>query len=152
MKRSSTSVSSYVLHWYQEHSLVLEGPFPLEVKQIKFNAQFIRTKYTTHNIQHYNEQADVLNLQDTSGAEVSQELDHVIGHRGSDGQMGTRRLESVLISNPGGGDGDTFGRGVRVASTGNGSGILGVDLLQFSALIDFDSVLSFEAVSSTDHQ
>ena len=69
----------------------------------------------------------------------------MIGHRGSDGQMGTRGLESVLIGNPRGGDGDTFGRGVRVASTGNSSGVLGVDLLDASALIYFDSVARFEA-------
>jgi hypothetical protein len=47
-------------------------------------------------------------LQDTSSAEVGQELDHVIGHRGSDGQMGTRRLESVLIGNPVKFNDDTF--------------------------------------------
>jgi hypothetical protein len=119
---------------------------------MKFNAQFIRTQYTTHNIQHDNEQADVLNLQDTGGAEVSQELDHVIGHRGSDGQVSTRGLESVLIGYPGGGDDGAIWSSVRVASASNSSCVLWVDLLDLAALIDFDSVLSFEAVSSTDRQ
>ena len=72
----------------------------------------------------------------------------MIGHRGSDGQVGTRRLESVLIGHPAGGDGDTFGRGVRVASAGNSSAVLGVDLLQFSAFLDCDSVLRLEAGQS----
>ena len=69
----------------------------------------------------------------------------MIGHRRSDGQVSTRGLESVLIGHPAGGDGDTFGRGVRVASAGNSSGVLGVDLLNLAALIYFDSVSSFEA-------
>ncbi len=87
-------------------------------------------------------------LQDTSGTEVSQELDHVIGHRRRDGQMGTRGLESVLIGHPGCGDDGAIWSSVRVASAGNSSAVLGVDLLQFSAFLDCDSVLRLEAGQS----
>jgi hypothetical protein len=59
--------------------------------------------------------------------------------------VGTRGLESVLISNPGGGDDGAIWGSVRVTSTGNSSGVLGVDLFNLAALIDFDSVACFEA-------
>jgi hypothetical protein len=59
--------------------------------------------------------------------------------------MGTRGLESVLISNPGGGDDSAIWSRVRVAATRGHSGVLGVDLLDQAALFQFNAVLSFKS-------
>ena len=52
-------------------------------------------------------------------------------------------LESVLISNPVDGDGNSF-IGVRERSLGNGAGFIS-DHFLFSALFHFDSILRFVA-------
>ncbi len=69
----------------------------------------------------------------------------MIGHRRSDGQVGTRGLESVLIGHPAGGDDGAIWSSVRVASLGRDSGRFRGDLLDLSALFHFDSVLGLEA-------
>lgn len=63
-------------------------------------------------------------LQLAGGPQVSQELDNVLGHRRSDGQVVTLSLETVLVSNPVDGDGQTFGGGVGVGSARYGANVL----------------------------
>lgn len=87
-------------------------------------------------------------LQNTGGSKVGQQLDDVIGSGGWCWQMVSGWLEAILISDPLNVDYLAIGRGVAVATTGDGSGVFGqfTDLLLGSALIDNDTVSSFEAV------
>merc|ERR1711980_69399 len=80
--------------------------------------------------------------------QVRQHLDDVLGHGGSNGQMVTSGLESVLISNPVDGVGDSV-QFVRVRSTGNATNFFGLvtEAFLFSLLAQLDTVGSLEAVS-----
>merc|ERR1712179_746545 len=76
-------------------------------------------------------------LELSSGLQVSEHLDDVLGHGWGRGQMVTGGLESVLIGHPGDGVGDgAFG--VGEFTLGHGSGFFGLvsDLLLDSALAD----------------
>ena len=86
-------------------------------------------------------------LQSTSGLQVGEELDDVLGHRWGSRQMVTGGLESVLISDPVDGDDDAIGRGVGVRSAGDGADILGFrsNLLLGSGFLDLGAILGFEA-------
>ena len=85
-------------------------------------------------------------LELSSGLQVSEHLDDVLGHGWGSGQVVTGGLESVLIGHPGDGVGDgAFG--VGEFTLGHGSGFFGLvsDLLLDSALADGDTVLGFVA-------
>merc|ERR1712035_175178 len=84
----------------------------------------------------------IANLQLSSGFQVSEELDNVLGHGWGSGQVVTFGLETVLIGNPGDGVGHAV-FGVREFALGDGSGFFGFisDLLLDSALADGDTVL-----------
>ena len=85
-------------------------------------------------------------LELSSGLQVSEHLDDVLGHGWGSGQVVTGGLESVLIGHPGDGVGDgAFG--VGEFTLGHGSGFFGLvsDLLLDSALADGDSVLGLVA-------
>jgi hypothetical protein len=58
-------------------------------------------------------------LQTTGGSQVGEHLDDVLGHGGSDGQMVTFGLESVLIDDPVDSQDDAIGSGERVRSLGS---------------------------------
>merc|ERR1712191_24476 len=96
---------------------------------------------------------DVL-LEDSSGLQISQEFDNVLGHGWWSGQMVSGGLESVLIGHPVDGDDNAIGIRVRVASLRNSSNVLGrlAHLFLRSALLHFDAIFSFEceAVGSVD--
>ena len=72
---------------------------------------------------------------------------------GGDGQVSTRRLESVLIGHPVDGVGDTF-MDVRVAAAHDGSvarflsRISGSDQFLVSTFVAFNSVFTFEAANA----
>jgi len=82
----------------------------------------------------------------SSGSQVGQELDNMIGHGGSDGQVSSAGLESVLVSNPVDGVGHSL-QFVRVRSAGNGADFLGfvTDLFLFAFFVHADTVGSLEA-------
>merc|ERR550534_1612296 len=85
-------------------------------------------------------------LELSSGLQVSEHLDDVLGHGWGSGQVVTGGLKSVLIGHPGDGVGDgAFG--VGEFTLGHGSGFFGLvsDLLLDSALADGDSVLGLVA-------
>ena len=85
------------------------------------------------------------NLQETSGSQVGEELDDVLGNGWGSRQMSSLGLESVLIGNPV--DGELLslsGEGVR--SLGNGTDFVSDDFL-LSALFHFDAVVSFVAMT-----
>ena len=88
----------------------------------------------------------IANLQLSSGFQVSEDLDNVLGHGWGSGQVVTGGLETVLIGNPGDGVGHSF-FGVREFALGDDSGFFGfvTDLFLDSALADDDAVLGFVA-------
>ena len=85
-----------------------------------------------------------------SGSQFSQHLDDVLGHGGSNGQVSTGGLVSVLIGNPVDGVGDSL-QFVRVRSTGNATvaffGLV-TEVFLLSLLAHLDTVGGFEAAQS----
>ena len=109
---------------------------------------FFRVIFSALNIQTFinDRSKSQQNLKLSSGLQVSEHLDDVLGHGWGSGQVVTGGLESVLISHPGDGVGDgAFG--VGEFTLGHGSGFFGLvsDLLLDSALADGDSVLGLVA-------
>ncbi len=88
-----------------------------------------------------------VSLQNTSGLQVGEEFDDVLGHWGRSRQVVTGGLETVLIGNPVDGKSDAIGREVGVSSAGNGANVLWLrsNLLLGSALLNLGAILGFEA-------
>merc|ERR1712071_506405 len=89
---------------------------------------------------------EFVDLKLTSGSQVSEHLDDVLGLGWGSGQMVSGGLETVLIGDPGDGVGHAS-FGVGEFALGDGSGFFGLvsDLLLDSALADDDAVLSLVA-------
>merc|ERR1712071_199690 len=89
---------------------------------------------------------EFVDLKLTSGSQVSEHLDGVLGHGWGSGQMVSGGLETILIGDPGDGVGHAS-FGVGEFALGDGSGFFGLvsDLLLDSALADDDTVLTFVA-------
>ena len=66
------------------------------------------------------------NLQTAGSSQVGEELDDVGGHRRGSRQVVSSSLESVLIGDPVGGDGESFRGDVGVRSAGHSSNVFGL--------------------------
>merc|ERR1712179_235418 len=88
-------------------------------------------------------------LQLSSGFQVSQKLDNMLGHGGGDGQVSSGGLESVLIGNPVDGVSYSF-QFVGVRSARNASDFFGLvaDQLLLSLFLDGDTISGLVAVPS----
>ena len=94
---------------------------------------------------------EMIDLQSSSDLDVSEHLNDMRGHIGRDGQVGTSRLETELISSPNDRDDLSFQGSVRVRSLWGGADLIWIlsNLLLDSALFNFDAVLSLITISIT---